>query len=971
MEARLKFAVDVFNEGGFIAFDVSRRVQALYSHRRKVWGLVVASLALYLLSSGALLRSSPIEKSSRVFSPEVVARCRALDVKPVPTQEFYRRKESDRFVLGTKATLVENATIWTGDDDGQEVFNGDVLMDKGMIKWVGKDSSVWKKTSGIDLTVVDAKGAWLTPGIIDVHSHLAVGQAPASDGADDSNSLKGTSGSSLPWLRSLDGLNTHDEAIRLAVAGGLTTSLILPGSANAIGGQGFAIKLRPTSERTPTSWLLEPPYGLNGSAVDYSKKPRWRHMKHACGENPSRVYGQSRMDTAWDFRKAYNKARELKEAQDTFCEKVLNGEWDGQSKFPEELQWEAAVDVLRGKVKVQTHCYEAVDLDNFVRLSNEFKFPVAAFHHAHETYLVPEVLKRAYGDVPPASAMFASFSRYKREAYRHSEFAPRILHDAGLRVVMKSDHPAIVSRYLLHEAQQAHYYGLPSNIALKSVISTAAEVLGYDHRIGYIREGYDADIVLWDSHPLQIGATPVQVFIDGISQFQSPHIVEKPFLFHSVPETPNFDKEAKETLEYEGLPPLIPQRTIVDQATVFTNVSNIWLRKQASETIKLHSFSIEEGGGVVVVEGGKVICEGSESVCAMHLNSPNLITIDLRGGSISPGLVSYGTDLGLQEIGMEESTIDGTVYDGFSKKIPKILGGDSAVIRAADDLIFSTRNALLAHRAGVTSSITAPTSSGFLSGLSTQFSTGAAFRTTPGAVIQDVAALHVTIGPARQPSVSTQIAALRRLLTSEQKGELGYWLKKVVQAEIPLVVDIHSADEIATLLLLKQEVEAITGNALRLTVAGASEAHLLAGEIGEANVGVILNPVRPYPDTWEKRRILPGPPLSDESALVRLLRHNVTVGFGVMGGNLPSEISPWAARNTRFDVSWAYIEAGGRMTKSEAFALASTNTERLLGINSETALQSDMVATQGGDLLEIGSKVVGIISPRRARVELL
>ncbi|THH10380.1 hypothetical protein EW145_g1372 [Phellinidium pouzarii] len=910
--------------------------------RRVVLGLIAASFTLYLLCGNSLLLASPRTASSHVYyAPEVIARCRALDVKPGPPADFLRRKKSDRFVPGTGPTLIENATIWTGNDEGTEVFTGDVLLDRGLIKWIGKDSSPWKNSGVTDIALMDAKGAWLTPGIIDLHSHIAVSPAPQLSGAEDDNSLKGTSGSALPWLRSVDGMNTHDESIGLAVAGGLTTSLILPGSANAIGGQAYAIKLRPTVERTPTAMLLEPPFGLNGSDIDYSKIPRWRHMK------------------------------------------------TGQATFPEELQWEALIDVLRGKVKVQTHCYEAVDLDNFVRLSNEFQFSVAAFHHAHETYLVPDVLKKAYGDVPPASAMFASFSRYKREAYRHSEFAPRILHDAGLKVVMKSDHSAIVSRYLLHEAQQAHYYGLPSNIALRSVISTPADVMGYDHRIGYIRAGYDAgelrdetcrmrcdeltmpvDIVLWDSHPLQLGATPMQVFIDGIAQLESPYVVEKSPSLQSIPETPNFDKETKETINHEGLPPLTSQQIITDAIVAFTNVSNIWLRDHDVRQIKELGFA-GDSPGVVVVESGEIICAGSAAACALHLTSADVTTFDLRGGSISPGLVSCGTYLGLQEISMEKSTVDGVVYDGFSEKMPKILGGEDAVIRAADGLMFATRNMLLAYRAGVTSGITAPASEGFFSGLSAHFSTGATHRLGRGAVIQDVTALHFAIGVSGQPSVSTQIATLRRLLVQKQKGDMGFWLNKVLKGEMPIVIDVHSADQIATLLLLKQEIEDISGNALKMTFVGASEAHLLAEEIGNANVGVILNPVRPFPATWESRRILPGPPLSEESALVRLLENNVTVGFGVMGGGLPSSITQWAARNTRFDVSWAYIEAGGRISRSEAIALASTNVERLLGVDSKTALLGDLVATEGGDLLDIESKVVGVISPRRAQVDLL
>ena len=103
------------------------------------------------------------------------------------------------------------------------------------------------------------------------------------------------------------------------------------------------------------------------------------------------------MDTTWSFRSSYETARKIKESQDEYCTKAQAGEWADLGAFPEDLQWEALVDVLRGRVKVHNHCYETVDLDDMVRLTNEFKFPIAAFHHAHETYLVPDALKKAYG----------------------------------------------------------------------------------------------------------------------------------------------------------------------------------------------------------------------------------------------------------------------------------------------------------------------------------------------------------------------------------------------------------------------------------------------------------------------------------------------------------------------------------------------------------------------------------------------
>lgn len=123
--------------------------------------------------------------------------------------------------------------------------------------------------------VIDAKNAWVTPGIVDIHSHLGDAPSPELEGAVDDNSEKGPI---QPWLRSLDGLNTHD-TYALSIAGGVTTALVLPGSLNAIGGQAFAIKLRKTQERSSTSMVLEAPYQINSSFHDPSLPPKWRHMK--------------------------------------------------------------------------------------------------------------------------------------------------------------------------------------------------------------------------------------------------------------------------------------------------------------------------------------------------------------------------------------------------------------------------------------------------------------------------------------------------------------------------------------------------------------------------------------------------------------------------------------------------------------------------------------------------------------------
>ncbi|GJJ06667.1 hypothetical protein Clacol_000862 [Clathrus columnatus] len=895
----------------------------------------------------------------------ILSRCDEIQTIPGPPKDFEHRTQSDRFVNGTQPVLIRNATLWTGRNSGKDViFNGAILLDKGLIKWIGEDiraNEVTKKFAGLDIVIIDAEGSWVTPGIVDAHNHAGVGPLPQLSGAQDTNSLHGIT---QPFLRSLDGIHTHDESYALMIAGGVTSVNILPGSANAIGGQAFPIKLRPTKERSTSAMLVE--------QFDSPQSSGWRQMKHACGENPSGAYSGTRMDTIWAFREIYDEAKQLVEQQDKVCTAAKSGNWNEAQTFPENLRLEALTDVLRGKVKVHTHCYEAVDLDAFVRLSNEFKFAVAAFHHASEAYLVPDLLKKAYG-TPPAVALFATFSRYKREAYRGSEFAARILHDDGLRVIMKSDHSfPINARYLLHEAQQVFYFGLPSEAALQSVTTTPADVLGLGHRIGYINEGYDADVVIWDSHPLALGATPKQVYIDGIAQLPiGTNVIKKPDVYNEIPRTPNFDREAADAVKYEGLPPLIPSKQVKN--LIFKNVKNVWLHDH-HDGVNTSQFGIKHvptpmtaalnGGTDVVIRNGEIVHVDS----LLDLTNGDFMDydiFDLEGGSLAPSLTTFGSPLGLTDIILEDSTGDGTVLDPLTDNIPSILREDATIIRAVDGLQFGSRDALLAYRSGVSTGIVAPSSNGVFLGLGTAFSTGMSNKVEHGAVLQHVTAVHVAIARGTKTSVSSQITALRRAIlgTGQQQGDGDEKeiFRRVRMGEIPLVVNADSADVIATIISLKDEVETDGGGQLKLTISGAAEAHLLANELGQANIGVIFTPLRVTPLSWDQRRALAGPPLTNDNALGVLRAAGVTVALGSM------TMWPWTARNHRFEIAWAAI-MNPDITKAEALALGSINVEKLLGVNRPNHLR-DMVAYHG-DIFDLSAKAVGVISPVRGLVEL-
>ncbi|PPR01451.1 hypothetical protein CVT26_015084 [Gymnopilus dilepis] len=1036
--------------------------------RRLLGVLLCACIAqsIYVFSHGLFYPEEPLTPSVQARRAALLEKCQEIRTPAGPPPSYRtvdRVKEgSDRWLAGTPPTLIRNAKIWTGARNGTEVVFGDVLLDKGVVAAVGyipeelleTTKSAYMHTFGRDLDIVDADGRWITPGLVDLHSHIGVNSAPHLSGAMDGNSHKAPI---LPWLRSIDGLNTHDDSYQIATAGGVTTAQILPGSANNIGGQAFVIKLRSTAERSATSKVIEPPQTLTHSE-NGTEYPRWRHMKHACGasclskfgfllkltlstgENPDRLYKQTRMDAQWNFRNAYNEARKIREKQDAFCAKADAGDWASleaeRTEFPEDLQWESLVDVLRGKVKLSIHCYEAVDLEGIVRLSNEFKFPVASFHHAGETYLVPDLLKKTYGGAP-SIALFATNFRKKREAYRGSEFAPRVLAEHNIPVVMKvsrsssqpavesaqayariqSDHPVVNSRYLIYEAQLAHYYGLPTSLALESVTTTPARAAGLSHRVGSITEGppllhvlrriyslfllgYDADLVIWDSHPLSLGATPTQVWVDGIKQLANPYPLSKPGSFQDVPKVPNWDKEKEDTVKWEGLPPLKGWQLSLPQGSkrrvMIKNVRSMWVYEgegdeeivtlfddDVSETDEIAGEAVDaeakKVGRTVVIEDGNIIgAFPGSSDSASFLD--DMEVIDLQGGSIAPGLTSYGSPLGLVEIRLEPSTNDGNVIDPLvDDEVPPLLEGefedDFGIVRALDGLAFEGRNPLLAYRAGVTTAVTAPTGTGFLRGLGVAFSVGAPHALAKGAIVQKETALHVALSLGFPVSVSEQVAALRRQLfgydddddeeANRQEDEaLSVW-ERVRRGKLPLVVTVDSADIMTTLLALKSEYEDETGKTLKLTFSGATEAHLLANEIAKADVNVVLTSPRPFPNSWEQRRILPGPPLSKESSITALLNAGVNVAVGVT-----DEAS---ARNARFDLAWIALEANGTLSKSETLALATINLHKAIGLTTSSSRfghVGDLVMYSGGSVLDFESKPVGVISASRRRVEL-
>jgi imidazolonepropionase-like amidohydrolase len=316
--------------------------------------------------------------------------CARLHSRPTDPSGLGRERNA-RYINGQKATLIKNATVWVGEPDTRRPGKGyswvvaDVLLEHGLIKHVGKDINLHTMPS--DVLVYHAEGLPLTSGIIDMHSHAGVHSLPTIRANDDTSEL---STNITPYVRSIDGIQPTDPQIQVIKSGGVTSSLILPGSSNNIGGEAFVIKhaIGKTNGRNETS--------VADLLADRDRT--WRYMKMACGENPKHIHGRvgergptSRLGESWEIRHAFEKASRLQREQDDWCRVAASGLNGVETYFPAEIEWEALVGVLRGQVHVHVHCYTIPDLEAFVDHTREFEFSVRAFHHAHQAYLVPEV----------------------------------------------------------------------------------------------------------------------------------------------------------------------------------------------------------------------------------------------------------------------------------------------------------------------------------------------------------------------------------------------------------------------------------------------------------------------------------------------------------------------------------------------------------------------------------------------------
>ena len=400
--------------------------------------------------------------------------------------------ESTYIPLPTETTLIRGVALFTGD--GNALNRADVLLKDGRIAAIAEEgATLAEPASG---RVIDGRRKWLTPGIIDVHSHLGTYPSPAVASTSDGNEMTAANTAEV-WVE--HSVWPQDPQFGLALAGGVTTLHILPGSANLFGGRGVTLKNVPARTMQGMKFPGAP-----------------QSLKMACGENPKRVYGErmqapmTRMGNVAGYRAAWAQAAAYRDKRKQFE--------SGEAEAPPErnLTLDTLAAVLDGEILVHNHCYRADEMAVMMDVAEEFGYAITAFHHATESYKIADLLAEA----GICSAVWADWWGFKLEAFDGIMQNAALLDAAGACAIIHSDSPEGIQR-LNQEAAKAMAAGRRMGMSISDakamawITANAAQALGIAEQTGSLTVGKAADAVLWDRHPFSVYARAEKVWIDG------------------------------------------------------------------------------------------------------------------------------------------------------------------------------------------------------------------------------------------------------------------------------------------------------------------------------------------------------------------------------------------------------------------------------------------------------------------------
>ena len=394
--------------------------------------------------------------------------------------------------MDSQPILFKSANIYDGI--GGEFINYDLLISNGKILEIGKS------LSAVGVLIIDSTNKWITPGIIDIHSHMGVYSAPGVSTSSDGNEATSPMTAEV-WAE--HSLWTQDPQFALALKGGVTAFHVLPGSANLFGGRGTTFK------------------NVSQNTIQAMKFPGAPHsLKMACGENPKRVYGNrtqapsTRMGNMAGYRSTWIDAVEYTDGMNE----------DNPDYRPiRNLAMDTLMGVLKGEILIQNHCYRAEEMAMMIEMSREFNYKITAFHHAVEAYKIADLL----ADEKICAALWADWWGFKHEAYDMVQANVAIVDQArngsGCAIVHSDDPVGI--QHLNQEAAKAMAAGNRAGFdisrahAIRWITSNPAKAAGILDQTGSIEIGKDADLVLWTGNPFSIYSRAEKVLIDGAIAF--------------------------------------------------------------------------------------------------------------------------------------------------------------------------------------------------------------------------------------------------------------------------------------------------------------------------------------------------------------------------------------------------------------------------------------------------------------------
>jgi imidazolonepropionase-like amidohydrolase len=699
---------------------------------------------------------------------------------------------------------------------GPVIERGTLVVKDGKIVAIGPEKDVEIPPGAL---IRDVSGKTIIPGLVDTHSHIGIFGRPATGASADGNEMTGPV---QPGLRALDAINPDDPGIKMAIAGGVTTANIMPGSGNAIGGQTLYVKLRGA--------VVEAMRVLRGLVLG--------GIKFANGENPIGAYGKkgaapgTRMKVAALQREQLTKAREYKKQQEAYKKAVAEGK---KATAPDiDLGLESLVEVLDRKRTVHFHCHRADDIMTAVRLSEEFGFELVLQHCTEGYRVADELAKRKMW----VSVTLVDSPGGKPEVLGLLEENAAIMSKAGVKVAINTDDFITESRFFLRTGAIAVRGGMSEDMALKALTLHGAEMMHIENRCGSLEKGKDADFVVLSGAPFSVYTKVLETHIEGEKVFDRTRHQDWTY------QAGGFALADQKRLPKQPTSLELPQPAAVtpsrpkDAARFESTATRLAIYAGRIHTVGQGTIA----DGVVLVEGGTITHVGPRKGFQLPADTPVL-----TAAVVTPGLIDAQTTVGVSGI----LNIAKADQDQDEMSDP-----NQADLRVLDS--FNPIEPLLefVREQGVTVVHATPGRANVIAGQTGIFRT---YGTTvekmalkfPAGILINLGEHPKTSYPGKAPGTRMGTASLiRTALSSAQahaKKRLGdekkpgpnlklEALEPALKGEIPVYFSAHRADDLMTALRLAEEYK------LKPVLCLATEGYLIADKLAAAKVPVIVHP---------------------------------------------------------------------------------------------------------------------------------